>query len=85
MGPGSGNPQHLHHAVIGWLAPCNLAQRSVALHHRKVDVCLPQPQENLPSAAEFAELGEDQVDSLLDALIGIDLDPIVLAPAEAWR
>jgi len=31
------------------------------------------------------ELGEDQADSLLDALIGIDLDPVVLAPAETRR
>jgi len=72
--------------MIGWLAPCDLPQGPVALHHRKMDVCRAQPQEHLPTAAEFAELGEDQADCLLDTFIGIHLDTVILTPAEArWQ
>ena len=66
----------LHHAVIGWLAPCDLPQGSITLHHRKMDIFRAQPQEHLPSAAEFAELGNDQADGLLGPLIGVHLDPV---------
>jgi hypothetical protein len=77
--------QHLHHAVVGRLAPRDLPQGAVALHHRELDVRRAQPQEDLAAAAELAELGEDQPDCLLDTLVGIHLDPVVLAPAEARR
>jgi hypothetical protein len=38
-----------------------------------------------PCTPEFAELGEDEPDRVLDPFVGIELDAIALAPNEAWR
>jgi hypothetical protein len=50
-----------------------------------MNISRPQPQKDLPPTSEFAEFGEDQVDDTLNALIGVHLDPVILAPAVAWR
>jgi len=77
--------QHLHDAVVGRLAPFDPAHRTVPADHRQLQFGVAQPQKDLPRAAELAELGEDEPDRLLHALVGIALDPIVLAPDEARR
>src|SRR5262245_6004436 len=43
------------------------------------------PQEDLPRAAEFLELGEGELDGTLNPLVRIQLDAPVLAPDQARR
>ncbi len=71
--------------VIGGRLPDQLVDVDVAQDDRHLDAGRPQPQEHLPCAAQFAELGEHQADRLGDMLVGIDLDLARLAPAEAGR
>ena len=72
-------------AVIGRRLPDDLVDVDVPAHDRHLDVRRPQPEEDLPRAAEFAELCEHHADGLLHVLVGIDLDLARLAPAEAGR
>ena len=77
--------QDLHDAVIRGRFPDQLLDVDVAQDDGHLQAGLAQPQEDLPRAAQLAELGEDQTDRLDDMLVGIDLDLSRLAPAEAGR
>jgi len=77
--------QDLHDAVTGRRAPLDPSNRAVAPDHGQLQLCHTRPEEDLARAAEFPELLEHQPDRRLHPLVGIDLDPVVLAPAIARR
>jgi hypothetical protein len=77
--------QHLHDAVVGRLAPLDPADDAVAPDDGQLQGGIADPQEDLPRAAEFLELGEDELDGTLNPLVRIQLDAPVLAPDQARR
>jgi hypothetical protein len=71
--------------VVSRLAPLDPAHRAVAPDDRQLQGGIAQPKKYLPCTPEFAELGEDEPDRVLDPFVGIELDAIALAPNEARR
>ena len=77
--------QDLHDGVVDGRLPDDLGDVDVPPDDGHLDLRSPEPEEDLPRAAEFAEFGEHHADGFLHVLVGIGLDLARLAPAEAGR
>src|ERR1700755_2035059 len=61
----------LDHPVDGGVVRPPPRDIAIALLHRQIEIMLVKPEQRLPCAPEFLDLGEDQPDSLLDAAVWI--------------
>ena len=66
--------QDLHDGMIDRRLPDDLVDVDVPPDDGHFDLRRPEPEEDLPCAAEFAELREHHADGFLHMLVGIDLD-----------
>ena len=73
--------QDLHDGMVDRRLPDDLGDVDVPPDDGHFDLRRAEPEEDLPCAAEFAELREHHTDGFLHMLVGIDLDLARLAPA----
>src|ERR1700730_11823006 len=68
--------QDIVHGVVGWQPPDDAAPLGIMGFDGQCDAFVPQPDVHLTNALELGELGEDQLQCILDPLVGILLDPV---------
>src|SRR5580698_5588569 len=77
--------ENLQHGIVDGKFPSDRGSASVARQRWKRDVLLPEPQQHLPRTSQLGHLGEDQLKSLLHALIRSLLDFACCCPAQTYR
>ena len=68
--------QNVMHDIVGRQSPDDAARLAIARLHRQLDAFVAQPDMDLANALELGKFGEDELQCLPDALVGILLDPV---------